>query len=112
DEYRLRSARRGGCARRRLRRLRRLGYSRQIDLESGAVAQLGVRPDVSAALLDDAVDRREPESRTPPRLLGREKGLEQARLGRDLHAHTRGADRKQEVRAWMGEYVRWGGTTI
>src|SRR2546426_11797805 len=78
-EHLLRSAPRGGWARRRLRRLRRFGHSREIDLEGGTVAQLAVGPDVAAALLDDTVDRREPESRTAPRLFGREKGLEQAR---------------------------------
>src|SRR5207237_5569084 len=56
--------------------LRRLGHSRQIDLEGGAVAQL-------------TVDRGEAESRAPPRLLGREKRLEQPRLGRPIHAHAR-----------------------
>src|SRR5256886_17042757 len=55
NKYRLRSTGRGGRAPGRLRRLRQLGHSREIDLEGGAVAQLAVRPDVPAALLDDAV---------------------------------------------------------
>src|SRR5207237_9185928 len=76
----LRSAHRGGWARGRFRGFRSLGPSRKIDLEGRAVAQLAVRPDVPAALLDDTVNRREPESRTPPRLAGREKRLQQARL--------------------------------
>src|SRR5256714_2197223 len=105
DEYRLRSTRRGGRAPRRLRRLRQLGHSREIDLEGGAVAQLAVRPDVPAALLDDTVDRGEPESRTPPRLFGREKRLEQPRLGRAIHADTCVADGEQHVRAWQGWYM-------
>src|SRR5437763_13776985 len=56
-------------------------------------------------MLDDTVDRREPESRTPPRIFGREKGLEQARLGRAIHAHARVADGEQDVRAWLSRYV-------
>src|SRR5207245_7786237 len=71
----------------------------------GAVAQLAVRPDVPAALLDDTVDRREPEPRTPPRLFGREKRLKQARLGRAIHAHTRVADGEQHVPARLGWHV-------
>src|SRR5207249_7348151 len=105
DEQGLRSAHRGGWARGRFRGFRSLGHSRQIDLEGRAVAQLAVRPDVPAALLDDTVNRREPESRTPPRLFGREKRLEQARLGRAIHADTRVADREQHVRARLGGHM-------
>ena len=39
----------------------------QVDLERRAVAQLGISPDVAAALVDDPVDRRQTESRPLPR---------------------------------------------
>src|SRR2546428_12662905 len=74
-------------------------------LEGGAAPLSAAPPDPPAALLDDTVDRREPEPRTPPRLFGREKRLEQARLGRVIHAHTRVADGEQHVRAPLGWHV-------
>ena len=52
-------------------------HVRHVNLERRALARLAVHPDVSAALLDDAVHRREPESR-PLRSFGREEGLEDA----------------------------------
>src|SRR2546428_6919961 len=74
-------------------------------LEGGAAPLSAAPPDPPAALLNDTVDRREPEPRTPPRLFGREKRLEQARLGRVIHAHTRAADGEQAVRARLGWHV-------
>src|SRR5437870_9775512 len=76
-----------------------------MNLGGGAVPILVDRPVAPAALLDDTVTRREPESRTPPRLFGREKRLEQARLGRAIHADTRVADREQHVRARLGGHM-------
>src|SRR5438445_10346898 len=52
----------------------------QIDLEHRAPPGLAVDHDVSAALLDDPVDGGEPQPRPFARLLGREEGLEDARL--------------------------------
>src|SRR5688572_25983370 len=43
---------------------------RQVDLEGRAHARLAVDPDVSAALLNDAVDRRQTESGTFALVLG------------------------------------------
>ncbi len=34
------------------------GHARQVDFEGGATAQFAVDPDISAALLDDAVHSR------------------------------------------------------
>src|SRR5207244_8836758 len=89
-----------------LRSVGALGLPWQRDLQRGTVALLAVRPAGPAALLDDTVDRGEPESRTAPRPFGREKGLEQARLGRAIHAHARVADGEQHVRAWLGRHMR------
>ena len=55
---------------------------RQVDLEGRAVPRLALDRDVTAALLDDAVDGGQPEAGALARLLGREERLEDARLRR------------------------------
>ena len=65
-------------ARRRLFLRMRAGFhARQIDLETGAFAGFAVDPDGTAGLLDDAVHRRQPESRAFAGIFGGEEGLEQ-----------------------------------
>ena len=50
--------------------------ARQEDAERGAFALLGIDIDEAASLLDDAVDRREPEAGALADFLGREERLE------------------------------------
>src|SRR5215472_735075 len=59
--------------------------SRQVDLENRPFSQFAVNPDVSAALLYDAIDRGEPESRTLPELLGGKKWIKNLRLRLTVH---------------------------
>jgi hypothetical protein len=60
--------------------LRGAAHPREVDLERRPMAGLAVDPDVTAALLHDAEDRREPEARALAELLRGEEGLEDARL--------------------------------
>ena len=50
--------------------------ARQEDVERGALARLGIDIDETAGLLDDAVDRRQPEAGALADFLGREERLE------------------------------------
>jgi hypothetical protein len=55
-----------------------LFHSRKIDLESRALPYLAIDPDVSFALLDDAIDCRKSQARPFAVLLGGEERLEDA----------------------------------
>src|SRR5438876_10580026 len=87
----------GACPGRRLARLDRLVDARQVDLEAGAAARLGVYPDEPPALLHDAVHRGQPQARAFAPLLGREERLEQMGLHVRRHADAGIADREQDV---------------
>src|SRR5581483_6423908 len=63
-------------------------YRREEDMERGARPRRALDPHLTAALLDDAVDRRQPESRPATRLLRRKERLEDARLRGGIHAHA------------------------
>src|SRR6185436_8181707 len=60
--------------------------ARQIDLERRSEARLAVHPDVSLALFDDAVRRREPKPGTVTRILRGEERLEEPALRLGRHA--------------------------
>src|SRR3989441_5198005 len=55
-------------------------HARQVDLERSALARFAIDPDVAFALLDDTVNRGEPEAGALGSL-GSEEGLEDMRLG-------------------------------
>src|SRR5260370_761883 len=68
-------------------------------------AGLAVDGEIAAALLDDAVHRRETEPGAFAALLGGEERLEDARLDGLLHADTVVADRQHHVAARLGAGV-------
>ena len=105
EQDRLPSRRGRRIAGRRRRDCTRPGR-RQVDLERGAVPGLAVDPDVTAALLDHAVDRRQAKAAAFALLLGREERLEHARTGRRVHAFAAVADREHHVRARLDRDVR------
>jgi hypothetical protein len=63
---------------------------------------------VAAALLHDAKNCRKTQPGALAPLLGREKGLEDAGLGRLVHAHSGVRHREQYVGAWFDAIVRLG----
>ena len=74
--------------------------ARQVDLERRALAELAVDPDVAAALLDDAVDGREPEPGALAAVLRREERLEEPAAASLRVMPIAGvADREHHVRA-------------
>jgi hypothetical protein len=80
----------------------------QEDPESRASADLALAPDVSSALLDDAVARREPEPGSLPALLRREERLEKPRLDLLGDPDARVADCHADVRTGLSGHVRAG----
>src|SRR5207237_7051646 len=70
---------------RRPRRFR-VGDTRQVNLEHGAAADFAVHFNMTAALLDDAVDRGQAQARALADFLGREEWLENLRAHRLSHA--------------------------
>src|SRR2546426_1032055 len=66
---------------------------------SGTDTRLAVQRDLAAALLDDAVDGREPEARPPPRSFGREERLERASLDLRRHPATGVGHREHHIAA-------------
>src|SRR5439155_12013232 len=79
--------------------LRDTHNARQVDREDAARSQRALDPDISAALTDDAVDRRQTESRPLAQRLRREEGLEDAGTSLRVHADARVPDRERHVRA-------------
>src|SRR6266436_1944913 len=69
----------------------------QVDAEGRAASQLGLDRHRAAALLDDAVDRGESETRALAGLLRREERLEEVREGIRVHAGAAVADFEQDV---------------
>ena len=63
--------------------------AREVELERGAVPGLGVEPDVAAGLVDDPVDRGQPEAGALALLLGREERLEDVLARVAVHADAR-----------------------
>src|SRR5690606_22359208 len=57
----------------------------KIDAEGGAHAQLALDPDISTALLDDAVDRAQSQAGSLPLLLGGKEGFEHTVLKLPAH---------------------------
>ena len=70
---------------------------RQVHLEGGPLPRLAVHVDEAVVLLDDPVDRGQPQPRALPRPLGREERLEQVRQRLLVHAAPVVAHRKQHV---------------
>ena len=68
------------------RRLRSLLDPGQIDFEGRSLPNFAINPDVAAALLDNAIDHGEAQTRALALLLGGKKGLENARSGFFIHA--------------------------
>ena len=74
-------------------RLRRLKHPRQVDLELGSASLFTVDLDESAALFDDPVNHREPQSSAFPYLLGGKERLENSSLRFLIHSNARVPDR-------------------
>jgi hypothetical protein len=98
DEEGLVAPKTGGDDFGRVAVIRCSGGPGKVDLEARALTGLGVQPDVPAVLFDDPVTGRQTQSRSRPRILGREEGLERVRLHRALHAGARVADRELQER--------------
>ena len=76
----------------------------KIEFESCSLAGFAVDPDVSIALLDYAVDSREPEARSLSRRLGSKEGLEDSGSNSSVHSATRIADREHHIAPrWNGK---------
>ena len=73
-------------------------HARKVDLERRPFAGLAVDPHATAALLDDAEDRRESQAGTLASLLRREEGLEDAGQRRLVDADAGVGDGKHHVR--------------
>ena len=82
--------------------------SRKINLERRSVARLAIDPDVSAALFDDSVDRRQAEARALPFFLGGEERLEDVGLRLFVHAAAVVGDRQHDVLAGRQRNRRMG----
>src|SRR2546425_258429 len=99
QQHRLGATRRftggGGCG----QLLGRLVYPRQVDFDRGPPPRLRIQPDVAAALLHDAVHRREPEPRALALFLRGEERLEDPRLRGGVHADARVRDGEHYVGA-------------
>src|SRR5215211_8754607 len=88
--------RRGACGS-LLGRLDLQDRPREEDPERRPATGLARELDVAARLLDDAIDRREPEPGPPPLLLGREERLEDAFLRLAIHAGAGVAHRHHDI---------------
>ena len=88
-------------ARTRHRRIDGLPNARQVNLERRAAPWFAVDPDVSVALLDDPIDRREPQPCPVAWPFGGEEGLKDVGLGLRGHADPGVTDRQHHVRARM-----------
>src|ERR1700733_4385693 len=73
--------------------------TREVNFEGGAASWLAFDKNVSAALLDDAVDGGETETRALSHFLGGKKWLENVRLNFGVHAGARVSDRDHDVEA-------------
>src|SRR6266550_1240814 len=105
-QHRLRSARGARRLVGRLGRpLRQLLDPWQVELEGGAMPDLAVHPDESAALLDDAVHGGEAQPRPFALLLGREERLEHVDLRLFTHPDARVRDREHDERAGASRVV-------
>ena len=71
----------------------------QVDLEGRALARLAVDVDEAVVLLDDAVDRGQPQAGAFAHLLGGEKRLEDVVQGLLVHAAAVVAHRQQHILA-------------
>ena len=71
--------------------------ARQVDLERRSLPELAVDPDVAAALLNDSEYGRQSQPRALALLFRGEEGLENALLGRFVHAGSGIADRQHHV---------------
>src|SRR5260221_104387 len=93
EQQRLRALLASRLARRCDGRCVRPRHARKVYLEGRTLSGLAVDHDVSAALLDDAVHRREPQSGSAASALGREEGFEDPLTRRlvDTHAGIRNA---------------------
>src|ERR1035441_8002544 len=73
-------------------RRRRIGGAGEVDGKRAAIAGLAGHPDMSSALLDDAVNGGESQAGAAADFLGSEEGLEDMALGFLVHALTGIAD--------------------
>src|SRR6185436_14355447 len=85
---------------------------RQIHLERAAFAYLGVDPDITTALLDDAVYGGQPEARSLARFLGRKEWLKDALADRFVHAHAVVGHRQHHIGARFGAHMVAGKVLI
>src|SRR5262249_10459283 len=79
--------------------LRRRVERGKIDFKRASLAGLAINPDASLALLDDAVDSREPQAGPLADALGGEKGLKDMILNLLRHALAGIGDRETDVAA-------------
>jgi hypothetical protein len=84
----------------------RQGGARQEDGDQGAPANLAVEADVTAGLLDEAVDDAEPEPGPLARLLGREERFEDV-LG-DVAAYSDSGIGNRQRDIMLGAVLRTG----
>src|SRR6266446_3583903 len=77
----------------------------KVDLKSRSLAQGAVYPNISVALLHDAVDGRESEARALSHALGGKERLEDMRDGLSVHASARVCNREHHVAPWLGTWM-------
>ena len=75
--------------------------AREVNLESGAAADLAIDPDVTTILLENAVDGSESKAGPFSDLLGGEEGLKNSGDRGLVHADTSVADGEQDIVAFL-----------
>src|SRR5260370_33177128 len=77
----------------------------KVDLKTRSLAQGAVYPNISVALLHDAVDGRESEARALSHALGGKERLEDMRDGLSVPARARSCNREHHVAPWLGTWM-------
>src|SRR5260370_29550654 len=77
--------------------------AREINFEGGALARLTVNPNVTAALLDDAVDSGESQAGAAAASLSGVERLENVRLRIGVHADAGVGDGEHDIRTGLDE---------
>jgi len=83
----------------------RLWNARQERVEGAPAARFAFNPDITAALLHNAVNGSETEASAFPRLLGCEKGFEDARTRFRVHSMSRISNHDRDVFSFREEWL-------